>query len=246
MEARTNARTGATIAVVIGLVVLATLTAGAVVAIGSSSSDSAVTAAPSASPTTPTTPTTAPPSSPSPDPTRTAGQSASPSSTVTGAVHDGAHSGDLRFFLLTPPKDAEIYGDETGTAVTRDEVGVSADIKRGLSRYGFKKGAQRTYLTGDGAYEISVELLRFGSTAGATGYYDDFSLDSPALAIDSTHPVKAYRLSSGSAESTDAVAALSHQGDVHISITVTGEKLPGRDLLKRLLDQQYQRLATGR
>ncbi|MFJ4851176.1 hypothetical protein [Streptomyces sp. NPDC088733] len=244
MEARTNARTGATIAVVIGLVVLATLTAGAVVAIGSSSSDSAVTAAPSASPST--APATAPPSSPSPDPTRTAGQSASPSSTVTGTVHDGAHSGDLRFFLLTPPKDAEIYGDETGTAVTRDEVGVSADIKRGLSRYGFKKGAQRTYLTADGAYEISVELLRFGSAAGASGYYDDFYLDSPALAIDSTHPVKAYRLSSGSAESTDAVAALSHQGDVHISITVTGEKLPGRDLLKRLLDEQYQRLATGR
>lgn len=234
------------IAVVVGLVVLATLTAGAVVAIGSASSDSPAVAMPStAAPKASTT--SAPASSPpSPDSTKTAEPSATPSSTVTGAVHDGAHTGDLRWFLLTPPRDAEIYGDEAGSAVTRDEVGVSGDIKRALSRYGFKKGAQRTYLTADGDYEISVELLRFGSAADAAGYYDDFYLDSPALTINSTHPAKAYRLSSGSAESTDAVAALSHQGDVHISITVTGEKLPGRDLLKRLLDQQYQRLATGR
>ncbi|MFF3565201.1 hypothetical protein ACFYXS_34680 [Streptomyces sp. NPDC002574] len=233
------------IAVVVGLVVLGTLTAGAVVAIGSSSSKTSAAAVPSTAAPTASAPATP---SPSPDPTGTAGpdDSPSPSSTVTGAVHAGAHSGDLRFFLLTPPKDAEIYGDEAGTSVSRDEVGVSGDIKRALSRYGFKKGAQRTYLTADGDYEISVELLRFGSAAGASGYYDDFYLDSPALTIGSTHPAKAYRLSSGSAESTDAVAALSHQGDVHISITVTGAKLPGRDLLKRLLDQQYQRLATGR
>lgn len=230
------------IAVVIGLVVLATLTAGAVVAIGSSSKSSA-TATPSRAAAT--TSASATPS-PSADPTETAEPSASPSSTVTGSVHDGAHSGDLRWFLLTPPEGAEIYGDEAGSAVTRDEIGVSDDIKQALSRYGFKKGAQRTYLTADGDYEISVELLRFGSASGASGYYEAFYLNSPTLAIGSTHPAKAYRLSSGSAESTDAVVALSHQGDVHISITVTGEKLPGRDLLKRLLDQQYQRLATGR
>ncbi|MEU4098609.1 hypothetical protein [Streptomyces sp. NPDC026673] len=233
---------------VVGLVVLATLTAGAVVAFGSSSSSSSVSA--SASPSSPAAPggagATASPS-PTASPSRSATASPSPASTVKGSVRDGRHSGDLRYFLLSPPKDAEIYGDEDGTDLSRSEVADSADVKRALATYGFKAAAYRTYLTGDGEYEVTVRLVRFASPGSAAAYYNAFYYQGTRIALPSSgRPAKAYRLSSSSAESTGSVITVSHQGDVHISISVTGAKTPRTGMLTRLLDQQYRRLKSGR
>ncbi|MFF7214455.1 hypothetical protein ACFZAU_28615 [Streptomyces sp. NPDC008238] len=160
---------------------------------------------------------------------------------------DGRHSGDLRYFLLTPPADAEVYGDEQGTELSRSEVADSADVKRALAAGGFKAAAQRTYLTADGDYEVSAQLVRFASAGSATAYYDGFYYEGTRITLPSSGtPGKAYRLSSSSAESTGSVIVLSHQGDVHITLSVTGAKTPGKNLLARLLDQQYRRLKTGR
>ncbi|MGW3246925.1 hypothetical protein [Streptomyces sp. NPDC001070] len=232
---------------VVGLVVLATLTAGAVMAFGSSSS-SASAGAPVASPggRGPSAPGSATPS-PTASPSRSVSAPASPAGTLKGSVHDGEHRGDLRYFLLPPPEDAETYGDEEGTDLSRSDVAESTDVRRALTTYGFKAAAYRTYLTGDGEYEVSVQLVRFASAGSAAGYYDDFYYQGTRIALPSSdHPAKAYRLSSSSAESTGSVIVLSHQGDVHISISVTGAKTPGKGMLTRLLDQQYRRLKTGR
>ncbi|WUD74047.1 hypothetical protein OG937_21300 [Streptomyces sp. NBC_00510] len=144
-------------------------------------------------------------------------------------MDDGKHRGDLRYFLLVPPADAEVYGDEEGTDLSRSEVADSADVKQALATYGFKAAAQRTYLTGDGEYEVSAQLVRFASAGSATGYYNAFYYQGTRITLPSSgSPAKAYRLSSSSAESTGSVIVLSHQGDVHLTLSVTGAKTPGQ------------------
>ncbi|MFE2427048.1 hypothetical protein ACFXJ5_09880 [Streptomyces sp. NPDC059373] len=229
-------RTPLIAAAAVGLVLLVGATAGTVVVLGSSSSDgTAAAAAPSASPSP--VPTSA---APTPSP--------SPSSTVTGAVRSGGiHTGDLRYFLLTPPKDAEIYGDEDGSELSRSEVaGGSASVKTALTTYGFKAGATRTYLTADGDTEVTVDLARFSGPADAAAFYSRFYFSGTRITLVGSHPAKAYRLSSSSAGSTGSVVVVSHQGDVHLTITVTGAKTPDRAQLRALLDRQYRRLKTGR
>ncbi|MFE2542998.1 hypothetical protein [Actinacidiphila glaucinigra] len=249
MEARTDSRTGVVIATIVGLVVLATLTAGAVVAFGSSSSSPSASALPGGAAPSSRDPETADPATPSPTASPSTGPTSTPSPTRTlrGTVDDGRHRGDLRYFLLAPPADAEIYGDEEGTELSRSEVADSADVKQALATHGFKAAAQRTYLTGDGDYEVSAQLVRFANEGSATAYYNAFYYQGTRITLPSSgSPAKAYRLSSSSAESTGSVIVLSHQGDVHITLSVTGAKTPGKDLLARLLDKQYRRLKTGR
>jgi hypothetical protein len=228
-----------------GLVLLVGATAGAVVLLGSPSSsasdEAAVRAVPSPS-ALPATASATPSATPgdSPDPT--------PSSTVTGKVKSGGiHTGDLRYFLLRPPADAEVYGDEDGTELTRSEVANDvASVKSALGTYGFRTGVSRTYLTADGGTQITAKLARFSSPANATAYYSRLYFGGTRITLGGSHPAKAYRLSSSSAESTGSVIVVSHQGDVHITLSVTGAKTPGTGQLRRLLDQQYERLATGR
>ncbi len=232
---------------IVGLVVLATVTAGAVVAFGRSSSSSA--ALPAAAAPSSRGPGTADPrpSSKTASPSPAATAAPSPTHTLKGTVDGGRHSGDLRYFLLTPPAGAEVYGDEEGSELSRSEAADSAEMERALADHGFKAAAQRTYLTADGDYEVSVQLVRFADAGSATAYYSAFYYQEPRITLPaSSSPAKAYRLSSSSAESTGSVIVLSHQGDVHITLSVTGAKTPGKDLLARLLDQQYRRLKTGR
>lgn len=229
-----------------GLVLLVGATAGAVVVLGSSAASSAASSAEQAAPvaSSPSAePTTAPPT-PSASPT----PAPAPSSTVTGKVKSGGiHTGDLRYFLLEPPPEAEVYGDEDGTELTRAEVANDvASVKSALGTYGFKTGVSRTYLTADGDTQVTAKLARFAGPADATAFYGRLYFDGTRIALGGSHPAKAYRLSSSSAESTGSVIVVSHQGDVHITLSVTGAKTPGAGELRRLLDRQYQRLATGR
>jgi hypothetical protein len=227
-----------------GLVLLVGATAGAVVVLGSSSSsaDEAAVRAVSSPSAVPKTASATTGDSPTPTPTPT------PSSTVKGKVKSGGiHTGDLRYFLLRPPADAEVYGDEDGTELTRSEVANDvASVKSALGTYGFKTGVSRTYLTADGDTQITAKLARFSSPANATAFYSRLYFGGTRITLGGSHPAKAYRLSSSSAESTGSVIVVSHQGDVHITLSVTGAKTPGAAQLRRLLDQQYERLATGR
>lgn len=249
---------GALFGVAAGLVALVAVTAGAVVALGSSSghADASSSAPPSASPTAPA-PSSAPAASPSsasapvPDPEDTATASASVAAEhVSGTVSHGVHAGDLRFFLLPAPGDADVYGDVNGSPYTADDLAGSAadpaEARAALKTSGFRDGAYRTYLTADGAFEVSARLIRFGSPAGTATYYAQHTYEGTRIPLSGAYPARAYRLKSSSAESTSAVVAVAYQGDVHITITLTGGKAPSAGLVQRLLDAQYQRLKTGR
>lgn len=228
------------------MLALVGVTAGVVVALGSSSGH-----ADEAAPSSPA-PTASVPGSPSADPSAAATPvpSGTSTSTVKGQVSQGTHTGDLRFFLLAPPKDAEVYGDEAGSPLSAADLASGAEdeaaMKRSLADHGFKSGAYRTYLTAGGGAEVSVKLSRFADPAAAAAYYEAHYYEGDKLTLTGGYPARAYHLKSGSEESTDSLLAISYQGDVHITITVTGGRIADPKLLQNLLDAEYQRLKTGR
>ncbi|MDF9814727.1 hypothetical protein [Streptomyces sp. SPB162] len=230
----------------IGMLALVGVTAGLVVALGSSSGHADEAAPTSSASTAPTANSSAGAATSTPS----AAPSAAATSTVKGQVSQGRHAGDLRFFLLAPPKDAEVYGDEAGSPLTAADLASTASdeaaVKRALNDYGFKSGAYRTYLTAGGGAEVTVKLSRFADAASAAGYYNAHYYEGDKLTLTGGYPARAYHLKSGSAESTDSLLAISYQGDVHITITVTGGTKADPKLLQSLLDAQYQRLKSGR
>ncbi|MFC4030172.1 hypothetical protein ACFO3J_01650 [Streptomyces polygonati] len=242
-------RRGRLLATAAGLIALVALTAGAVIAFGPSPVGQTHAAATPASAGTRTSAASSPSASPSAS-GGSAPVSASPAASAAGHVKDGAHTGDLRYFLLKPPGDADVYGDAAGSPLTADDIAASAsdpsEARSALRTYGFRGGAFRTYLTADGASEVTVKLVRFAGPSQAAAYYASHYYEGTKISLGEDFPARAYHLASGSAESTDTVLAISYQGDVHITLTVTGGKAPSRALLKSLLDQQHQRLRSGR
>ncbi|SCE19228.1 hypothetical protein GA0115240_142511 [Streptomyces sp. DvalAA-14] len=242
-------RRGRLIAAAAGLVALVALTAGAVIAFGPSPSGHA-DAAPAVPPTTAhTSAATAPSATGAPAPV-TAAPTARPTARATGHVKNGVHTGDLRYFLLAPPRAADVYGDAAGSALTVDDIAAGAsdpsEARRDLKTYGFRNGVYRTYLTADGVSEVTVKLVRFAGPSQAAAFYAEHYYNGTKISLGEDFPARGYRLASGSAESTDTVLAISYQGDVDITLTVTGGKAPSRALLKSLLDAQHQRLMSGR
>jgi hypothetical protein len=94
-----------------GLVALVALTAGAVVALGSSPDHTRAAPAPPA-----TAATTQP--APAHSVTASATPAAPAEHHAAGTVRHGVHSGDLRFFLLPAPADADVYGDPAGSPLS--------------------------------------------------------------------------------------------------------------------------------
>jgi hypothetical protein len=239
-------RRGRLIAAGAGLTALVAITAGAVIAFGPSSTEPAAAAANSAATPSATAQTAAPTTAPTTAPTA-APATASLAAHATGHVKNGVHTGDLASFLPAPPSGADVYGDPGGSPLGADDIAAGdAGTRAALTTYGFHDGVYRTYLTGDGVYEVSVDLLRFGSPGKAAAYDAAYSSDGTEIALDADYPARAYRLTSASAESTDAVIAVSHQGDVRFTLTVTGSRTLSPAGLRDLLDAQYTRLKTGR
>ncbi|WP_435132639.1 hypothetical protein [Actinacidiphila sp. bgisy144] len=243
-------RRGGLAAAVTGVVALAAVTAGAVFAFGSSPGGSDAAVLPKATTTATSTASAADSSdsasaSPSAAPTASAAAGTAP----TGAVSNGVHSGDLRYFLIPPPDGADVYGDPAGSADTAADVAAAAadqdKAARALSTYGFRAAATRTYLTADGVTEVTVELVRLRGSDQAAAYYAASGYQAATLPLQGGYPARGYDLSSGSAESANTLLATSYQGDVHITISVTGGRTPSRALLQHLLDAQHQRLRTG-
>jgi hypothetical protein len=244
-------RRGGTAAVVVGVVALAALAVCAVVAFGpSSGADTKTAAAHSGSSTAGSAAlpgTSGPSGTPATAPAPGAPHSAQP---PVGRVEHGVHAGDLRFFLLPAPKGADVYGSPAGSSDTADDVAAGAPdqdrAQQALASHGFRAAAGRTYLTADGDTEVTVELARFGTPDQAAGYYTSSFYQAPAIALQASHPARGYDLASGSAESADTLLAVSYEGDVHITLSVTGARTPSPALLRQLLDAQYQRLKSGR
>jgi hypothetical protein len=67
----------------------------------------------------------------------------------------------------------------------------------------------------------------------------------PAATVPGDTRAHATRLDPAAAESTDVLAAVSYQGDIGITMTVTSTAPPSTPLLAKMLSGQYERLRAA-
>jgi hypothetical protein len=234
---------------VAGWLVIASGTAGAVVAAGSGSSSHAVAGA-SASPTAARpTPSGKASATPSPPPT-TASPTPSPSATVKGSVSGDSHSGDLRYFLLPVPDGAQVEGDPNGVSQSLGDIAKEMDnpnTSRGiLNDLGCQGGAYRSFVTNDGVWTVTVHLIHFDGPGHASDWVSGLTFqrgDSFTVSGISDAIGRSFDPSSNNGEGL--VIGVSHVGDVEYEVNITGAGKPSRTLLTQLMQRQEQRLTTG-
>ncbi|MFI8080107.1 hypothetical protein ACIF6L_04825 [Kitasatospora sp. NPDC086009] len=239
-----------------GLLAVTATSAAVTVAVGKPDDRPAVVAAPakaaptatagarasttaSASPTA--VPTTAAPTTVAPVPR--------PVSTLKGTVSGGRHEGDLRYFLLPIPDAGESYGPPDGMKLTDDEVADLFDNQDGIMRilgsYGYKEAAARTYRTADGKAEVTVTLMRFGSTAMASEFVQGYTMKLDPIAIDGDPAAHGYVRKPKQQAYTGSMTGISSQGDVQYTLDVEVKGTPDKALLSELMKRQRERLSSG-
>ncbi|WP_370149646.1 hypothetical protein [Streptacidiphilus sp. EB129] len=228
---------------VVGWLVVAAGTATTVVAVGRTGNARTVAAA-----ATPSATPSAVPSTTAPAPVPTAAPS--PTSTVRGSVSGSTHSGDLRFFLLPVPSDAEAYGDTDGKKLSVDdiakELGDVSTSKRVLNDYGCDGGADRTYRTNDGSYTIDAQLIHFDGSSHAAAWVTGLSFSKgSSFSVTGVSNAQAYAFDPGSAQDQGQLIGISHVGDVEYEISVTGTGTLPHSLLAPLMQREEQRLGSG-
>ncbi|MFJ8431422.1 hypothetical protein ACIQ9P_08975 [Kitasatospora sp. NPDC094019] len=200
-------------------------------------------APPSAAAAASATPTTALPAAPAPAP--------APTSTLKGTVGNGGrHDGDLQYFLLPIPEGGESYGPADGTLLTDkdmgEQLGGGADILKTLRTLGYKDSATRTYRTADGKAEVTVTLLRFSSTARATEFARDYTMDLEPVEIIGDPTAHGYIDKPRQQAYTGSMSGISSQGDVQYVIDVDMKGNPDKALLSELMKRQRDWLTSGR
>ncbi|GLW68525.1 hypothetical protein Kpho02_08240 [Kitasatospora phosalacinea] len=172
-----------------------------------------------------------------------------PASTLQGSVSGGKHSGDLRYFLLPVPDDADPYGSPDGAMMTMDDIqagyGKDVDIKEILDSWDFKDAATRTYRTRDGKTEVRVELKRFKRTDRAQGFADHSSYDRESFDVDGVPNAKGYVFKPEQQAYTGELIGIGVVGDVVYEVTVDVQGDPDKALLADAMKRTRDRLANG-
>ena len=191
------------------------------------------------SPSPTTAPTTA---SPTPTPT--------PSSTVTGSVSDGIHSGDLRYFLVTPPQGpSSVQGDPDGTTETLDEavVAYGGDSSQAsiLQDAGFKAACERTYQDSTLGANVDVQLIQFKSSDEAEAWTESFGLSGAGFASISVPGVSGAKGWSYAKDGGYNLVGIYREGDTFFQVEIYGtQALPAADL-GQVVSAEHSRLANG-
>ena len=175
---------------------------------------------------------------------------ATPKSTVTGSVSNGIHSGDLRYFLLTPPQGASsVQGDPDGTTQTIDDVistySDQSQVKSSLQQMGFKTACERTYQDTTMSANVDIELLQFDGTGGASQWLSDFSFSGGGYqSISVSGESGAVGWSYAKAGYYELVGAY-REGDTFFQVTIYGQSvIPAQDL-GQVISAEHARLAHG-
>ncbi|MFJ2188815.1 hypothetical protein ACIOJE_12800 [Kitasatospora sp. NPDC087861] len=232
-----------------GLLAVTTASAAVTVAVGRPDARPAAAAAPAPATTAPTSPSPTPSATPVPVPSA-APTTPKPASTVKGTVNGGKHEGDLRYFLLPIPAGGESYGPADGMTMSNDDVadlfGKQDGIMDVLGSYGYQTGATRTYRTADGKSEVTVTLLRFGSTAMAGRFVKGYTVKSQdPIDIDGDPDAHGYVHKPKQQAFTGSMTGISSQGDVQYTIDVEVKGAPDRALLSELMKRQREWLTSG-
>ncbi|MFE4479325.1 MULTISPECIES: hypothetical protein [Streptomycetaceae] len=233
-----------------GLLAVTAASAAVTVAVGKPDTRPAAAAAPAPSKASASAaPSATPSAAPVPVPTAVPAEPA-PVSTVKGTVSGGKHEGDLRYFLLPIPAGGESYGPVDGMAMSDDDVadlfGKQDGIMDILKSYGYKGGANRMYRTADGKAEVTVTLLKFGSTAMASDFAKNYKIKSlDPFDIDGDSGGRGYLKAPKQQAFTGSMSGISSQGDVQYTIDVDVKGTPDKALLNELMKRQREWLTTG-
>lgn len=178
--------------------------------------------------------------------------SPTPSSTVTGKVASGVHSGDLRFFLLPVPSDGSAVGTPDGDTLTAATVAASysnsSQVLTILQELGFKAGASRRYQTGDAKYHVNVRLLQFSSAENARAFAsgDKPQTNAVAFSIPGYPDEKAYDIPLDASLGEARLRAVGFRGDVFFEVNVYGEPPVDHQVLIDRARKEIARLDSGR
>ncbi|GAA2792891.1 hypothetical protein ACFQ0M_26045 [Kitasatospora aburaviensis] len=238
----------------VGLLAVTATSAVVTVAVGKPDPRPAAVTAPAAAPTTATSSpsASAPPSPAAPSTAPTTAPPApepKPTSTVKGTVKGGKHEGDLRYFLLPIPDGGESYGPVDGMTMDDEAVadifGNQDGIMRILGSYGYKDAATRTYRTADGKAEVTVTLMRFATTGGASDFAKNHTMKLDPIDIDGDPAAHGYLDKPKQQAYTGSMAGISSQGDVQYTIDVDVKGAPDKALLSELMKRQREWLSNG-
>ncbi|MGW4382112.1 hypothetical protein [Kitasatospora sp. NPDC004531] len=240
----------AAVALSVAVLLAVTATSAAItVAVGKPDRNKAVAAAPA--PATSASASASASASPSPSPSAppSAIPAPRPSSTLQGSVSGGKHTGDLRYFLLPVPDNADPYGSPDGAMLSTDDLQAQysddVDIKEVLDSWGFKDAAGRTYRLRDGKTEVRSELKRFGRTDRAQGFADHSGYGDDSFDIDGVPNAKGYIFKPKQQAYTGALIGIGVVGDVVYEITVEVQGDPDKALLADAMKRERDRLTNG-
>ncbi|RKE20403.1 hypothetical protein BX266_3760 [Streptomyces sp. TLI_171] len=248
--ARRRSAAGVALAVA-GLLVVTAASATVTVAVGKPDRSDRVAAAPapSSAASTGTSPSASPSPTPTPSPTPSPTAAPRPVSTLQGSVSGGTHSGDLRYFLLPVPDNADPYGSTDGSMESMDDLqkiyGEDLDIKGILESWDFKEAATRAYRTRDGKMEVRTEIMRFARSSRAQGYADHSSYKLESFDIDGVPDAKGYIDKPEQQAYTGWLYGIGVVGDVVYEVHVMVQGDPDKALLAEAMKRQHDRLANG-
>ncbi|WP_157436526.1 hypothetical protein [Actinospica robiniae] len=235
----------------LGYAAIAAVTAFAVIAIASpgpvrvasladTTATSAASAAPSPSPSTASAaPTTQPPTS------------ATPTSTVTGHVSGGVHSGDLRYFLLPPPDGpSSVQGDPDGATETTNDVvdayGGGSSVRSLLRELGFKAACDRTYQDSTMGANVTIELLRFagsnGSSQWLSGFTGSTSSGTKRISVPGVSGAVGWSYHKGG---TYVLIGAYRDGDTFFQVSIFGDEPVTASDLAQVIKAEHARLGNG-
>ena len=172
-----------------------------------------------------------------------------PATTLHGSVDGGTHGGDLRYFFVPVPEDAEPYGSADGFKLTDEELVAEygqKDIIAVLNSYGFKQSVERMYRTADGRADVRIRLVHFSSASNAAefvtnaNYKADESFDVAGVA-----GARGFLFKAEQKAFTGELVAIASKGDVEIEIEIEAKGDLDKGLLADVMKRQSDRLSSG-
>jgi hypothetical protein len=163
-------------------------------------------------------------------------------------VHDGIHSGDLRFFLLPPPDGlSSVQGDPAGTkeslSTVSSEYGSGAESI--LKQLHFKAGATITFQDSAIGANVTIELLQFGSSGDASEWRSGFELTGGGFTRFSVPGESGASAWSSKSDGVYTYLGTYIEGDTFYEVSIFGTQTVAHSAMGDLIKQQHARLADG-
>ncbi|MFC8452773.1 hypothetical protein [Kitasatospora sp. NPDC057223] len=173
-----------------------------------------------------------------------------PATTLHGSVAGDTHGGDLRYFFVPVPENAESFGSADGYQLSDPELVVAygqKDIISVLDSYGFKESVERTYRTADGKADVLVRLTRFSSASNTTEFIGSggYTKADESFDIGGVAGGRGFLFKPKQKAFTGEMIGVAGKGDVQIEVEIDVKGDLDKALLTDVMKRQVDRLSSG-